>query len=76
MDDDNKEDTEDDDGRIKSRSRCGNRKRENEQNERVTKQRWSGHVERNRGRCSNENMVDGSKWTLKDGKTETDMEIC
>ena len=33
--------------------------------------RWLGHVERTVERCSNENMGDGSGWTLKDRKSKT-----
>ena len=33
--------------------------------------RWLGHVERPVERCSNENMGDGSGWTLKDRKSKT-----
>ena len=32
--------------------------------------------EKDRGRCSNENMEDGSEWTRKDRKTKTDLERC
>ena len=30
--------------------------------------------EKDRARCSNENMEDGSEWTPKDTKTETEVE--
>ena len=38
--------------------------------------RWLGHVERKieENVVRNENMVDGSEWTPKDRKTETEVE--